>query len=105
MQEEGNMREILCDAIQNHALLRLVYGGGERIVEPHSYGITRAGNEVLRAYQVSGYSSSGQHIGWKLFDVMGITDVQETGEGFASGRSDFNPQDPAMQTIHCRIEG
>ena len=39
---------------------------GRRIIEPYAYGLTKAGNPVLRAYQISGDSLRGKPM-WKFF--------------------------------------
>ena len=62
----------ICQAIGTRAVIEFSYGGGHRVVEPHTHGISTAGNEVLRGYQVSGYSSSQSSPFWRLFDVSRI---------------------------------
>lgn len=59
----------ICAAIRSRAVLQFSYDGGIRTVEPHCHGISRADNEVLRAWQTGGYSESGEPVGWKLFEV------------------------------------
>jgi hypothetical protein len=44
---------------------------GKRLIQPYDYGLTLAGNEALRAYQVSGDSLRGEP-GWKMFLLSGI---------------------------------
>lgn len=41
---------------------------GRRIIEPYAYGLTKSGNPVLRAYQISGDSLRGKPQ-WKFFRV------------------------------------
>jgi len=95
------MRPELCDAIHSQQLVFFYYRGGFRAVEPHCYGISTAGNEVLRAYQVEGYSESGEPIGWKLFRVSEISSLTIMAEQFVGPRPEYNPDDSAMQTIFC----
>jgi hypothetical protein len=97
------MRESICDAIKSRAVLVFFYDGGERVVEPHCHGISTAGHEVLRAYQVSGFSRSSEELGWRLFDVDKMGATAQNGQTFAENRSDYNPQDPQMTEIHCRV--
>jgi len=97
------MNPTICKAIRARCILRFHYGGGYRMVEPHCYGVSTAGHEVLRAYQIGGYSESDQPIGWKLFRVLAITGLQLTTETFASPRPGYNPNDSAMTTIYCRL--
>ncbi|RLA99334.1 MAG: hypothetical protein DRG83_13180 [Deltaproteobacteria bacterium] len=97
------MRPELCDAIRSQRLVHFFYRGGFRTVEPHCYGISTAGNEVLRAYQVEGHSESGKPIGWKLFRVSEMSSLTIMSEQFAGPRPGYNPEDSAMQTIFCRL--
>lgn len=55
--------------------LTIWYGGGPRLIEPHAYGLSKKGRELLKAYQVSGYSNSGHPTGWKTFRVDKITAI------------------------------
>ena len=50
------MNDEICAAIGSKQLLHLDYGGGSRTVEPYVYGVSTAGNEVLRAFQTGGHS-------------------------------------------------
>lgn len=62
------MHNMIIDAIHNQTCLEFYYDGGMRTVEPHCYGCGRNG-ELLRAYQVCGYSESGNVEGWKTFTI------------------------------------
>ena len=44
------MNVVICDAIRARRLLRFVYDGYERVVEPHVHGVTTAGHEAVRGY-------------------------------------------------------
>lgn len=79
------------------------YDGGERTVEPHCYGISTAGKEVLRGYQTGGFSHSNEQMGWRLFDVEKMGATAQTGETFKENRPDYNPQDKQMTDIHCCV--
>lgn len=57
MGELVSMNQIICEAIKSKRTLSLNYGGGARVVEPHCYGVSRSGEELLRAYQTSGHSN------------------------------------------------
>jgi hypothetical protein len=61
---EGNrMNGLIAAAIERRRLLKLVYSVGSRIVEPHVYGLTGCGKELLRCYQVAGESASRERAG------------------------------------------
>jgi len=102
-EEVKDMNQMICSAIQSRQVIRFYYNGGFRTVEPFCYGVSTAGNEVLRAYQTGGYSESGNPVGWKLFRVSEISSLTTTGEKFFGIRPDYNPQDSAMTTIYCHV--
>lgn len=92
------MNSDVVNAISNRNLLEFYYDGGNRIVEPHSYGITTKGNEGLRAFQVSGYSSSGE-MGWKMFDLSKARSINILNRSFGSPRAGYRRGDKGMSRI------
>lgn len=68
----------VCDAINGHNYVDIMYSDednnapGRRLIQPYAYGITCAGNEGLRAFQVSGDSLRGEPR-WKIFRLDRIT--------------------------------
>lgn len=97
------MNSAICNAISRRAVISFYYHGGLRTVEPHCHGVTGAGNEVLRAYQTGGYSESGNPVGWKLYEVADMRNIQITEETFAQNRPRYNPNDRSMQVVHCHV--
>lgn len=93
----------VCRAIQSQRVVRFSYDGGSRTVEPFCHGTSTAGNEVLRGYQTGGYSSSGEPVGWKLFEMAKLSSLTITDTQFSGRRPGYNPNDSAMQTIHCHV--
>lgn len=88
----------IVNAIQNQNLIEFYYDGGNRTVEPHCYGMTTAGNKGLRAYQVSGHSSSGK-MGWKLFDLDKARSIRILDETFSGARPGYKKGDIGMLRI------
>lgn len=88
--------QILKDAIENQCVLRFLYNGQARVVEPRTYGISTSGNEVLRGYQREGGSVSRTAARLKLFELAKISKLEMTGDRFASARPEHNPNDSAM---------
>jgi len=84
-------------------VIRFYYRGGIRVVEPHCHGISTNGYEVLRAYQIGGYSKSGQHVGWKLIPMNKIYGIQPEGTTFIANRNGYESDDRSMSTIHCAV--
>jgi len=93
----------ICNAIKNREIIQFYYDGGIRIVEPFCCGVNKKGNLVLRGYQIGGYSSSGNPIGWKLFKVDEMYNVSTTGLKFDGLRPGYNPNDKGMVKIICNI--
>jgi hypothetical protein len=66
------------DVIINHNYVDINYSDednnapGRRLIQPYAYGITMAGNECLRAFQISGDTLRGEPK-WKLFLLKRIT--------------------------------
>jgi hypothetical protein len=87
----------LIEAITHRQVLSILYGGGWRLIEPHTFGRLQNGKEMLRAYQIGGFSESGEPVGWKLFDVRKIISCKLSGGGFSSPRPGYNPRDSIMR--------
>jgi hypothetical protein len=97
------MNSIICSAIQQHNVLHFYYNGGFRFVEPFCYGLGTSGHELLRGYQISGYSESQGLPPWRLFKVDEIQSLTIADSHFTIARPDYNPDDSAMQHIYCRF--
>jgi len=91
--------QIIIDAIHQKRVLKLWYGGGDRLIEPHCYGMGREGQGLLRCFQISGFSSSNAPFAWKLLTVAEIQDPSLTDQTFPTPRTDYNPQDKAMARV------
>ncbi len=97
------MELTICFAISTRRMIRFSYDGGVRTVEPYCHGVSTAGNEVLRAYQVGGFSQSEDPTGWRLFDLAKMEDVEITGEKFEPYRPEYNPGDQVMRSVLCCV--
>jgi WYL domain-containing protein len=92
----------ICDAIRVRHVVRFLYHGGVREVEPYVYGRTHDGEELLRAYQLRGASRSGSSVGWKTFRIDDMTGVAMTFEAFVS-RAGYDPADKVITFVNCQI--
>jgi len=97
------MNSVIATAIAEKAILTLTYNGSNRVVEPHAYGVNHLGHDVLRCFQVSGWSDSGQSHGWKLLIVRDAFAISKTGAVFASARKCYKRGDKAMRHIYAQI--
>jgi hypothetical protein len=97
------MTTAVCEAIRRRRLLQFDYHGLQRIVAPYCHGISTRGTDVLRAVQLRGESSSGGFGFGKLWTVADMRNAQVLPESFLPNDPDYNPDDSAMQRIHCRV--
>jgi len=97
------MNQTIINAINNMEVLNFTYKGHPRVVEPHAYGMGSDGDDLLRAYQVGGYSSSGRLPKWRLFEVNKLYNLSPTGEKFNEARPDYHRNDQAMDHIYAQL--
>ena len=77
LNESVNSNEVT-DVINNHNYVEINYvdevghAVGKRLIQPYAYGLTMAGNECIRAFQMQGDSYRGQPH-WKTFRLDRIT--------------------------------
>lgn len=98
----ANVDRVIRTAIKQKRLLRLRYGGRERIVEPHDYGVQK-GVVRLLAYQVSG-ESSGRLPNWRWLDVPQISDIELLDSKFAGGRPNAVGKHHRWDEVFIRVE-
>jgi predicted DNA-binding transcriptional regulator YafY len=91
-----NHVEIITSAIETRKRLSIQYNPGGRLIEPHAVGIGSSGQYLLRAFQVSGVSASGEHINWKLLRLDRLESVEVTEEIFPGPRPEYKRGDKAM---------
>ena len=97
------MERRICQAIEERHTLTFEYEAGTYVVEPFLHGISTAGHESVRAFQVGGDDHSGQEEKWKLFRLDRIHHLHITQDKFSDHRAGYNPQDHEMATIHCSV--
>ena len=96
------MNQTICEAIQDQLVLELRYHGYSRLVEPHAYGRDKNGDEIVRCYQISGGSESGERIGWKLLKVGEVFSLSTTSDQFRA-RAGYRRNDKAIEYVFCQI--
>jgi hypothetical protein len=97
------MNGTIITAIKQQHILSLTYDGIPREVEPHAYGVSKKGNELLRCYQVSGGHKSARPNDWDLLSVSRIEALANTGATFSGPRPDYKRGDKAMATIYQEL--
>src|SRR6266480_4021336 len=97
-------KDLICGAIRCKKLLQFSYGNRTRVVEPHILGRDSAGHDILSAYLVRGYSESRKQPSWRFYLLSDVTLPAMLDETFSGPRKSYNPKDPRMLKIYCRLE-
>lgn len=110
-------RNILCenvsnddinDVINGHNYVVVNYDGddgthkGKRMIQPVAYGLTTAGNPVIRAYESFGDTKTSVPR-WKYFRVDRISSWKNTGKKFLEPAEKFNPDDDRSMSVVYNI--
>ena len=101
----------IANSVRNKNLVTIYYDGednggkGLRVIEPFCFGISKAGNTVIRAWEREGASFTAQKgeqplPGWRLFrvDRIGSYNVDPR-DSFNEPRPLYNPNDKGMTSI------
>jgi len=97
------MNSLICKAIQEMRLLEFYYDGFYRKVEPHTYGISGNGGEMLVAFQIRGGSKEGSVHDWKQFKVDKIERINILNEAFKKPRPDYVKRDKKIKLVYCEL--
>ena len=101
----------ITNAINNRQRVIIYYDGDEpggkglREIEPVCLGYSKAGNPVLRAWDMEGsshrdYTGEKPLPGWRFFRLDKIISFKPTGEIFDTIRPNFNPNgDKSMTNV------
>lgn len=103
--------EEISNSIKNKNIVTMYYDGddnggkGLRVIEPFCYGVSKAGNAVIRAWEREGASYTAQKgeqplPGWRLFRVDRIGSYNfDPRQNFTEIRPQYNPNDKGMTSI------
>lgn len=83
--------------------LEIRYDGFARLVEVHAVGFSSEGHALMRVWQVSGGSSSGERSGWKLLRLDEASSYGVSNSVSQAPRSGYKRGDKAMPTIVCEL--
>ena len=114
---EATSRSKVEDAIERKQRIRIYYRGGEgeisgyRNIEPYVLGLSKAGNPILRAWQINGTTATEAPM-WKTFRLDKITDWRPFPNFFYSPISDSDSSipdyrengDDSMTTIYKQVK-
>lgn len=79
------MEQLILSSISGKTLLKLKYGGLERVCEPHVFGYCN-GIPQLLCYQVEGKSKEDRLPEWRRFDLSAIQGMKSTKKTFPGAR-------------------
>lgn len=97
------MNRTIFDAIKSKTIIEFLYDGHKRIVEPHAYGLSHRGKELLCCYQIGGISHSDEIPCWRLMDVGNIDSIKVLTKHFSGTRKGYRKGDKRMSTIFCEL--
>ena len=92
----------LWTAIEHRRMIRLVYHGKHRILEPHDHGILNGSLQLL-AYQVGG-SSSRPLPNWVLLRTNEITGLEVLDQSFPGGRPTVSGKHLKWDKLFIRVK-
>lgn len=96
------MKKVIIDAIARKLVLSFKYDGITRMVEPHTVGVSRAGNEVMRGYQIDGGHINPNH-DWVLCELKKIMELEVTEKFFLVPRNGYRRGDAHMMSIFAEL--
>ena len=97
------MRQEICNAITNRAMLEFYHNNQLRIVEPFTLGMSKKRKIVLSAYQTGGTSNDREIPGWGLFSLDKISNLRVLNQNFLGNREGYSRSDSRMIEIYCEI--
>lgn len=97
------MHSTIFEAVSKQQCLQFSYNGFNRVIEPHAYGLSKKGNNIIRGYQTRGESESGNIPDWRLFEEDKMRNIHLLNES-SEVRSDYKRGDKAMIRIYIEIK-
>lgn len=92
------MNELILTAIRNKRRIHFTYHNKRRVAEPQCYGISTAGKEVVRVFQVSGGSQQEP-----LFEIGKMEQLFLSNETFEKPGPNYKQGDSAMSVIFAEL--
>jgi hypothetical protein len=92
------MNELIMSAIRNKRRIHFTYNHKPRVAEPQCYGISTAGKEVVRVFQLSGGTQPEP-----LFEVAKMDHLFLTNESFDKPGPNYKRGDSAMSVIFAEL--
>jgi hypothetical protein len=93
---------LLLSAIERRRMIRLVYHGKDRLVEPHDHGVLNGAVQLL-GYQVAG-ASSRPLPNWILMKVNEMGHLEVLEKTFAGGRPTTSGKHLRWDVLFIRVQ-
>jgi hypothetical protein len=93
---------LICAAIEQTRMLRLIYHNKERMIEPHDHGILNGSLQLL-GYQVAG-SSRRPLPNWLLMKTDEIIDLELLDRTFPGGRPTASGSHIKWEKLFIRVK-
>lgn len=100
--DQDAVRRALIEAVRGRRIVRIVYDGAPRFVEPYVFGEGRVG-PALWAYQIDGDGGADKLPRWRLFraDRVERLDVVDV---LFDVRRDYRPPSAALVAVYASVE-
>jgi hypothetical protein len=93
---------LLCQAIECKRMIRLLYHGKERLVEPHDHGVLNRSLQLL-GYQIGG-TSNRPLPNWILMKAEEMADLQMLEKTFPGGRPTASSKHLKWDVLFIRVQ-
>jgi len=106
-REKEEKQALICSAIRNLRPIEFYYHGGYRTVEPFALGIVltdHQDNLSLLCWQTAGFSDMNETVGWKLYRVSDMEDLEVHGQHFTGDRPGYEPENLEMARLICFVQ-
>ena len=102
-KDSRDLHARICSAITRRSLVMFEYGDLIRVVEPHRFGVNRAGHEMLSGWLRAGYSRSDPAGGWRNYLVSDMHALQVLDAPFAGTRPGYAAHDHRMPQVYAEL--
>ncbi len=92
-----------CDSLRRRRVLAIRYDGYTRAVEVHAVCYSKPDHAILRAWQISGGSVSGERSGWKLMRLDEASGAHVSDTPSQDPRPGYKRGDAATYRIVCEM--
>jgi hypothetical protein len=97
---------VICSAIRQLRPIEFYYMHGYRTVEPFALGIVLSDhqdNMSILCWQTAGFSDLNEILGWKLYRVSDMEDIEVQNQHFTGIRPGYAPENLEMAQVICCV--